>query len=103
MLFSFKTASNNPFAGLNLLSMKHLQLNNPAFISAESGFKEWLEILGYVPITVYNMPNAVREFLHWLGEGGITTLAKINGDIIVDYYNHLKRRSNVRREGGLSN
>jgi len=83
--------------------MKQLPLNNPAFISVESGFKDWLEILGYAPITVYNMPNGVREFLHWLGEGGITPLKEVNVDMIADYYCYLKGRCNERREGRLSN
>ncbi|MBS1600830.1 MAG: hypothetical protein JST75_21600 [Bacteroidetes bacterium] len=66
--------------------MKHLPLSNAAFIAAETGFKEWLDILGYASITVYNLPNAVREFLYWLEEREFTRLNNVTGELLSDYY-----------------
>ena len=83
--------------------MKQLPLYNPAFIAAEKGFKDWLDILGFAPITVYNLPHAVREFLKWLEGRKYTCLTDVTADMIANYYDYLKRRPNARHEGSLSN
>ena len=43
--------------------MKLLTLTNPSYRYLEQSFKEWLDVLGYAPISVYNMPLQVRELL----------------------------------------
>ncbi|MBS1600826.1 MAG: hypothetical protein JST75_21580 [Bacteroidetes bacterium] len=83
--------------------MKQLPLSNSAFVTAETGFKEWLDILGYAAITVYNLPHAVREFLHWLEVREFTGLHNITGELLSNYYAYLKNRPNIKRDGGLSN
>jgi hypothetical protein len=55
---------------LNHSAMKQLPLQSPSYAYAERGFKEWLDILGYSPTTVYNLPNAIRELLHWMEQQG---------------------------------
>jgi integrase/recombinase XerD len=75
--------------------MKQLPLYNPAFIEAERGFKEWLDILGYAAITAYNMPNAVREFFHWMERKKHAELTDIIADDITNYYAYLKIRKNI--------
>jgi len=83
--------------------MKQLPLQSPSFAYAERGFGQWLDILGYAPTTVYNMPNAVRELLHWMEAQGKTQLHQLTSINISDYYDHLRERENITRGGGLSN
>jgi integrase/recombinase XerD len=83
--------------------MKQLSLQSPSFAYAERGFGQWLDILGYAPTTVYNLPNAVRELLHWMEAKGKTQLHQLTSVNISDYYDHLRERENVTRGGGLSN
>ena len=57
--------------------MKKLKLKTPAYQFLETAFGEWLDILGYAPTTVYNLPTQVREFLYWLEQRGITQIKAI--------------------------
>lgn len=83
--------------------MKKLLLNNPAFEYLEKGFTEWLDILGYSEMSVYNMPHIIREFLHELEKKQITKICDLNQTHIRSYYRYINNRSNQRRGGGLSN
>jgi len=83
--------------------MKSLALNNPSFRYLEQSFKEWLDILGYAPISVYNMPLQVRELLYYLEGQNINNIKELEIKHIRDHYDKLKERSNARRGGGLSN
>jgi integrase/recombinase XerD len=83
--------------------MKQLPLQSPSYAYAERGFREWLDILGYASTTVYNLPNAVRELLHWMEGKGCTQLHQLTSLNITDYYDHLRERENIIRGGGLSN
>jgi integrase/recombinase XerD len=46
--------------------MKQLLLKTQEYEALEAAFREWLSLLGYSEATVYNLPNHLREFLHWL-------------------------------------
>jgi integrase/recombinase XerD len=83
--------------------MKKLMLNNPAFEYLEKGFTEWLDILGYSEMSVYNMPHIIREFLHELEKKQVTKIGDLNQTHIRSYYRYINNRSNQRRGGGLSN
>lgn len=83
--------------------MKSLALKNPSFRYLEQSFKEWLDILGYAPISVYNMPLQVRELLYYLESQHITSIKELEIKHIREHYDKLKERSNARRGGGLSN
>jgi integrase/recombinase XerD len=83
--------------------MKKLSLRNPSFRYLEQSFKEWLDVLGYAPVSVYNMPLQVRELLHYLEGENINNIKELNVKHIKEHYNKLKERSNQRRGGGLSN
>jgi integrase/recombinase XerD len=83
--------------------MKKLVLKNPSFRYLEQSFKEWLDVLGYAPISVYNMPLQVRELLYYLESENITSIKELDVNHIQSHYNKLKERSNARRGGGLSN
>lgn len=83
--------------------MKSLALKNPSFRYLEQSFKEWLDVLGYAPISVYNMPLQIRELLYYLESENISNIKELEIKHIKEHYSRLKERSNVRRGGGLSN
>lgn len=82
--------------------MKKLSLNNAAFEYLEKGFREWLDILGYSEMSVYNMPHIIREFLHELEKQNLKQIKDLNQSHIRNYYGYINNRSNQRRGGALS-
>jgi len=83
--------------------MKQLPLQNTSFRYLEQSFREWLDILGYAPITVYNLPNLIRELLHYMEQKRYNNIKDLSPQLVHEYYQHLKERSNQRRDGALSN
>lgn len=83
--------------------MKSLDIENASYRYLENSFKDWLDVQGYAPSTVYNLPNHIRELLHHLEKKGITQIKELKHQHIKNYYQHLQERSNQRRGGGLSN
>jgi len=83
--------------------VKILVLKNSRYQYLETAFKEWLDILGYNPKTVYNMPTMVREFLHFLENNGVHQINQIQNTDYKNYFNHISTRPNQRRGGGLGN
>ena len=83
--------------------MKNLPLKSQSFQYIEKSFREWLDILGYAQSTVYGLPNAIRELLHWMEQQDYNHITQLDTPLIRDYYHQLKTRGNQRRGGGLSN
>jgi len=83
--------------------MQKLVLRNPSFRYLEISFKEWLDVQGYAPSTVYNLPLHIRELLHYLETQGVSHIKNLNTDHLTTHYQNLKQRSNQTRGGGLSN
>ena len=83
--------------------MKRLPIKNPSFRFIEQSFKEWLDIQGFADTTVYNLPNHVRELLHYLEGQGINHIKELEMKHINAHYEKLKERTRQRRGGGLSN
>ena len=82
--------------------MKNLPLKSPSFQYVVRSFREWLDILGYAPSTVYQLPNYVHEFFHYLEQKGITEIQQIDNPDFIAHFDQLKSRGNTRRGGGLS-
>ena len=82
--------------------MKKLPLQQTSYNYLENAFKEWLDILGFVPATVYGLPNVVREFLYYLEQNNIHQINQLTNEHLKNYYNYLISRSNERQGGGLS-
>lgn len=81
--------------------MKQLPVITPSFQYVEKSFKEWLDVLGYAENSVYAMPLAIREYLHYLEQSDKTHLNHITAVSIKEYYhNHLKCRTNKRYDTG---
>jgi len=83
--------------------MKKLALSNPSYRYLETSFKEWLDVQGYAPSTVYNLPTHVRELLYQLETQNINHIRQLQIQDIEDHYENLKERSNQRKGGSLSN
>lgn len=83
--------------------MRKLTLKNESFQYIEKSFGEWLDVLGYAPSTVYNLPNHVRELFYFLERSGIDNIAELDNRLIKEHYGNVKLRANDRRGGGLSN
>jgi len=82
--------------------VKKINLNNVHFEYLETAFKEWLDILGYSEMSVYNMPSIVREFLHYLNTNGCKHINGLETKHFKNYYNYISTRSNQTRGGALS-
>jgi len=82
--------------------MKKLPLKSETYIALLASYKDWLMVLGYAPSTVYNLPNHLREFFHYLESKGHSNISTITTQIIKDYYCYLSQRGNQRRGGSLS-
>lgn len=82
--------------------MKQLKLTNPSYKEILKDFKAWLDILGFSTTTIYNLPNHLKEFFHFLESNHITQINHITTQTIQEYYEYLKTRDNQRKEGALS-
>jgi integrase/recombinase XerD len=83
--------------------MKNLRLKSERFQYVEKSFREWLDVLGYAPSTVYQLPNYIHEFFHFLEGKGIEQIIDITPRHFQEHFDRLKSRVNTRRGGGLSN
>ncbi|MBU2019068.1 MAG: tyrosine-type recombinase/integrase [Bacteroidetes bacterium] len=84
--------------------MKHLPIKNPSFEYIERGFRQWLDVQGFAPTTVYALPNHLREFLYYLETAHqISQVRQIEAKHFKEYYQGLSMRSNTRKAGALSN
>jgi len=83
--------------------MKSSSLRHKEYIRLQHGYKEWLGVLGYADTSVYGMPNYIREFLSWLEEREVIDIENITPELVDEYFETLRHRVNLRREGGLSN
>jgi integrase/recombinase XerD len=84
--------------------MKQLPIKSDSFTYILASFKEWLDIQGYAPSTVYTFPNHVREFFHDLEiTYQLTQVQQIKPLHFKAHYKRLKQRTNTRFGGGLSN
>lgn len=83
--------------------MKKLILKNESYQYIEKSFREWLDILGYAPSTVYNLPNHIRELFYFLEENNIDHITQLDNQIIKEHYEQIKLRGNQIQGGALSN
>ena len=69
----------------------------------ENSFREWLDILGYAPSTVYQLPTFIWELFYYLEQRNIIHITQLNNQYIKEFYTQLKTSPNQRLGGGLSN
>ncbi|GGX36140.1 hypothetical protein [Aquimarina muelleri] len=83
--------------------MKKLILKNESYQYVEKSFREWLDILGYAPSTVYKLPNHIRELFYYLEQNNIDHITQLDNQIIKEHYEQIKLRGNQKQGGALSN
>lgn len=81
--------------------MKQLPLKHTNHIRLEKSLKRWLEVTGYAPTSIYNIPNSVREFFHYL-EYNKLALDQLEARDINNYFFYLRQREKQHRGGALS-
>lgn len=52
-------------------------LHSAEYKLVQQGFKEWLQTLGYAPVTVTSLPRLLQEFLHYQEQGGKPNLVSL--------------------------
>jgi integrase/recombinase XerD len=83
--------------------MKKLILKSENYHYIENSFREWLDVLGYAPSTVCQLPTYIRELFYYLEQKEITHINQLDTKQIKEFYIQLKTRTNQRFGGGLSN
>lgn len=83
--------------------MKSSIVNNTSYIKLLEGFREWLEILGYAPVSVDSHPATLREFIHYLETNNIQHIQDIDNEVIYAYFDCLRNRKNTRTNLPLAN
>ena len=66
-----------------------------------SGYKEYLQILGYAPKVVKGWPVYVQEFFYWLENKGISSITNVTALHQKDFMDYLQSRKNKRTAGAL--
>jgi len=82
--------------------MKKLPLQNVSYRYILKSYQEWLDILGYAPITVATLPSHVKELLHHLEQHNIHSIKSITSQHISSFLQHIHQRSNQTKAGALS-
>lgn len=82
--------------------MKTLILKNESYKVLLASYKDWLRVLGYAESTVYGLPNFLQEFFYYLERHGCSDIKMVTTQIVIQYYEQLSRRPNLKRGGGLS-
>lgn len=82
--------------------MKKLPIETTSYAYLEKAFKEWLSVLGFVPATVYGLPNIIREFLYFLESNQVRAIHLVTHHDIKKYYEYLITRANHKLGGALS-
>ncbi|WP_313806766.1 tyrosine-type recombinase/integrase [Flavobacterium sp.] len=83
--------------------MKKKTIQTPAFQNLLNEFESYVKVKNYKQgkgSTMYQ--SAVREFLIWLEESGITKIKQVTGKESVNYLEYLITRPNQRRTGTLA-
>ena len=52
-------------------------LHSAEYQLLQKGFGEWLQTLGYAPVTVMSLPRLLQEFLHYQEQGGKLSLGAL--------------------------
>ena len=62
----------------------------------QQGFAEWLEVLGYAPVSVVAMPRQLQEFLHDQERRGKYYLQELTATDATSFIEHLQTRIGIR-------
>ena len=72
---------------------------NTNFTAIQEQYIFWLDTLGFVPNTVSNYGNRVKDFFEWLQNKNITTIQHITQKHITDFFEYQQTRPNTKYKG----
>lgn len=81
--------------------MQSLPIQSSHYKFLLTGYKDYLQILGYSPKVVKGWPVYVREFFHWLENKGTGNITSVTALQQLDFMDYLQRRRNRRGGGAL--
>jgi len=67
-------------------------MENTSYNLLTEGFKEWLDIMGYVQSSIETMPRRINEFFTFLKWQKVHEIKQIERKHIYQFYNYLKTR-----------
>jgi integrase/recombinase XerD len=82
--------------------MKHLPINTPEFTRHLAEFGAFVRLKGYGRGKNTGYASNAQEFLFFAESKGITSIKLIKAPDVVAYYEYLRERPNLKKEGGLS-
>jgi len=77
-------------------------IQTPAYINLYNSFESYVIVKGYKQGKSKMYQYALREFLIWLEDKGITKITNVTGKESVSYFDYLTTRANQKKEGVLS-
>jgi integrase/recombinase XerD len=86
----------------NFMESKN-KLQSSEWILLLQGFTQWLELLGYSPLSIPGLKQSLQYFLIWLQQGGKTALTQLVSSDGPDYMAHLQTLVGVRTKRPFSN
>lgn len=81
---------------------KTTTLPGSGWILLQQGFKEWLQLLNYSPLSIPTMVQAVQQFIHYLLTENKTTLSELEAADATAYIADLQLRTGQRTGKPLS-
>jgi integrase/recombinase XerD len=79
--------------------MLSLEIKSTHYNYLLKSYQEYLQVLGYATVTVQSWPIHVREFLHYIENKNIQSIAAIESSHINDFIHYIKQRTNRRTKG----
>lgn len=83
--------------------MKQIAVNNISYIKLLESFREWLEILGYAPVSVISHPRVMREVFGFMENIHVQNINDLENEHIYAYFDYLKERRHTRTNQLLTN
>lgn len=77
-------------------------LHSNEHVLLQQGFKNWLQLLGYADISVYNLPRHLQEFLYYQEQHGKYGLQQLVAGDATAFIDLLKIKTGIRTDRGYS-
>jgi len=77
-------------------------LHSAEYQLLQQGFGEWLQTLGYAPVTVTALPRLLQEFLHYQEQGGKPSLGSLQAPDANAFIEHIEVKIGPRSGRGYS-
>src|SRR5690606_37756013 len=92
-----------PLANILFMKRKIGALESAEYILLLQSFTEWLELLGYSPLSIPTHNTSLKDFLHYQEQSGKLSLQHLAATDAVEFIEHLKNKTGQRTKKPLSN